>query len=239
MLARAAKVPEQCGLTPIFGGVRYSDYSDLIEGTLGEKLVSGYIACFSAMLLNAVRGIPPGERLEIAFAEQLVHQGYNCIAMHALQNVSTDEMRLPDGRPKLANWRSVPKGATPLTEIGDYFAYALFQVWKDPKSLKSSLCKPILDAYGGEGFGAILTRSKVREIVGMGVMLYAIDEARRLVKKMEDQGFGAFDKAMHSILRADPKQIEAAMEAEKREREEKRKTKKQPSASDNASGDEG
>jgi hypothetical protein len=148
-------------------------------------------------------------------------------------------MRLPDGRPKLANWRSVPKGATPLTEIGDYFAYALFQVWKDPKSLKSSLCKPILDAYGGEGFGAILTRSKVREIVGMGVMLYAIDEARRLVKKMEDQGFGAFDKAMHSILRADPKQIEAAMEAEKREREEKRKTKKQPSASDNASGDEG
>jgi hypothetical protein len=222
MLARAGGVPEQCGLTPIVGGVRYSDYSDLIAGSRAEKLLSGYVVCFGGMLINTLRGIPQDERLEVVFEEQPVHQRNNSIAMHALQNASTSEMRLPDGRPKLANWRPVPKGATPLTEIADFFAYALFQVWRDSKSLKTSLCRPILDAYGGEGLGAILTRAKAREVVLTGGILYAIDEARRLMKKVDDGGPEAFNKAMDSILRADPRKIKAAMEADKRERAEKR-----------------
>jgi hypothetical protein len=40
-----------------------------------------------------------------------------------------------------------------------------------------------------------------------------------------------FNSAMDTILKADPKAVKEAMEAEKRENAEKRKAKKQPSAS--------
>jgi hypothetical protein len=42
------------------------------------------------------------------------------------------------------------------------------------------------------------------------------------MKKVDDGGPEAFNKAMDSILRADPRKIKAAMEADKRERAEKR-----------------
>jgi hypothetical protein len=46
-----------------------------------------------------------------------------------------------------------------------------------------------------------------------------------------------FNSAMDKILRADPKTVKAQMEAEKRQREELRKAKKQPSASGRVSAD--
>jgi hypothetical protein len=48
-----------------------------------------------------------------------------------------------------------------------------------------------------------------------------------------------FNSAMDTILKADPAKVKAQMEAEKKEREEQRKAKKRPSASDLASGDRG
>jgi len=50
--------------------------------------------------------------------------------------------------------------------------------------------------------------------------------------------FDEFNSAMDAILKADPAKVKAQMETDKREREEQRKAKKQPSASDHASGDE-
>jgi hypothetical protein len=36
MIQRVASVPKECGLTPIFGGVRQADYNDLITGSEEE-----------------------------------------------------------------------------------------------------------------------------------------------------------------------------------------------------------
>lgn len=47
--------------------------------------------------------------------------------------------------------------------------------------------------------------------------------------------FDEFNTAMDTILRADPAKVKAEMEADKLQREEQRKAKKQPSASDHAS----
>lgn len=44
--------------------------------------------------------------------------------------------------------------------------------------------------------------------------------------------FEEFNRAMGEILKADPAKVRARMEAERKEREEQRKAKKQPSASD-------
>lgn len=46
-----------------------------------------------------------------------------------------------------------------------------------------------------------------------------------------------FNHAMDTILKADPKAVKAAMEADKRANAEKRKTKERPSASGRASID--
>jgi hypothetical protein len=54
-----------------------------------------------------------------------------------------------------------------------------------------------------------------------------------------DSEYDTFNSAMGKILRADPAKVKAQMEAEKKEREEKRKVRKQSSASDHASGDRG
>jgi hypothetical protein len=47
--------------------------------------------------------------------------------------------------------------------------------------------------------------------------------------------YETFSKAMDKTLKADPAKVKAQMEAEKKEREEQRKAKKQPSASGHAS----
>lgn len=49
--------------------------------------------------------------------------------------------------------------------------------------------------------------------------------------KTTSEEFSAFDCAMTAILRADPKAVKEAMDAEKRANAEKRKAKKKPSAS--------
>jgi hypothetical protein len=184
LLARAGAVPNKCGLTPILGGVRFNDYADLIKGKRDERLMAGYVACCFAMMVNTLRGIPKHERLEVVFENQPVHGGNVSIAMDVIQNVSSEEMRLPDGTPKLANWRSVPKESTVLTEIADYYSYALFQQWKDKSSLKSSLCDPIMKSGDGEGLGAIMRRPTIRHIISNGQLLYAIEEAERIRQKM-------------------------------------------------------
>lgn len=48
-----------------------------------------------------------------------------------------------------------------------------------------------------------------------------------------------FNKAMDTILKADPAKVKAEMEADKRDRAEQRKAKKQPSALDRVSGGKG
>jgi hypothetical protein len=51
--------------------------------------------------------------------------------------------------------------------------------------------------------------------------------------------WNAFNSAMDRILKADPKAVKDAMEADKQANAEKRKTKEQPSASGPASGGKG
>ncbi|HLH35388.1 MAG TPA: hypothetical protein VKX41_11980 [Alloacidobacterium sp.] len=51
--------------------------------------------------------------------------------------------------------------------------------------------------------------------------------------------FEQFDQAMGTILRADPKAVKEAMEAEKNANAEKRKAKQLPSAFDHEASDRG
>lgn len=188
MLAKAGMVPSRCSLIPIFGGVRFTDYADLVKGTESERLMAGYIVCCFALIINTLRGIPKNETLELIFEQQTVHGENLSIALAALQPISNAEMCLEDGTPKLANWRSVPKKSTPLTEIADYYAYALFQHWKDKTSLKANLCSPILRSGSGEALGAIMDRAQIRQAITEGRLLLMIQEAERVRKSRYGEG---------------------------------------------------
>jgi len=189
MLERAGVVPKYCGLTPILGGVRQSDYEDLIVGTAAEKLMKGYMCCCFAMVTNALRGIPATDRLEIVFERQDEYWWMTDIAMQVLADArEAPDMLLPDGKTsKLASWKSVPKGSTPLTEPADYFAYSLLQLWRDKNSLRAQWCKPISEAFDYEGLGAIMDREMIRPIMRQGHMQYLCEEATRKLKKIYDK----------------------------------------------------
>jgi hypothetical protein len=186
MLERAGVVPRNCGLTPILGGVRRSDYEDLMAiGTREEKLMNGYICCCFAMVINALRGIPANERLEIIFERQDRYWWMTDIAMSVIASFRYyPDILLPDGTPKLASWRSVPKESTPLTQPADYLAHALLQSWRDQTSVKAKWCKPILDAHGGEGFGAIMRRKTIRQVILGGQMLRMFEKAGRMLREI-------------------------------------------------------
>lgn len=180
MLEKAAAVSRECGLIPVVGGVRPADYIDLIDGSEHSRLLSGYILCCTAIVIQVLLGLPKGERFEIVFEQQ---DRYRQLAEIAMQSIADSrDLRGEDGKRKLADWRSVPKNTTPLTEPADYLAHALLQLWRDPNSRKTAWCRPILDQHNFQGVGAIMKRDRVREIIRSGTSTEALEEARRSMR---------------------------------------------------------
>lgn len=189
MLQRAGEVPAACGLTPIVGGIRPSDYADLLKGRKEEKQIDGYVLCCFEMVIRTLLTIPREERLSIVFANQTVHGPKALIALQAIADRSkfVSALQTPDGTSRLASSSFVVPSESDACafEMADYFAYALLQAYRDENSLKAKLCKPILDASGGEAYGAILQRPRIRQIVEDGVLMAALLDAQKRLGEME------------------------------------------------------
>ena len=168
LLERLGPVPSNCKLIPMLAGVRYQDYEDLVSGTPEQKLLKGYIACLAPMVIQTLRGIPKDETLELVFEEQqeyasLVDMSLAMAVIAASQGEPWSQT--PDGKPKLAKWGFVKKGSTIMTDPADYLAFALREVWTNPKSQKARWCHPILKSGNGEGFGVIMQRPLIRRMI--------------------------------------------------------------------------
>lgn len=184
LLARLGPIPDECGLTPVLGGIKYEHYKDLVAGTKGEKLLKGYIACLYPLIINVLRSIPRNERLEIIFEAQNEYQPYAEHVLTALSGIRHHKEEwfvTEDGAQKLAKWSFVPKNSTVLTEPADYFAYALWQLYQDKNSRRSEWCAPILKSGNGEGIGRIMSREEIRMIVKQTpIMSLYLQIAKRL-----------------------------------------------------------
>ena len=165
LLARLGVIPEQCKLTPIFGGVRYQDYEDLISGHPEEKALSGYISCLFPLAARVLAHIPTDERVELVFEEQNQYERFASAALSMLAQSDEPSTRTRLGEPKLAKWSFVPKGTSVMTDVADYFAFALHELWTHPCSRKTEWCETILQTGGRRGIGAILNRHQIRSIV--------------------------------------------------------------------------
>jgi hypothetical protein len=186
-LERAGVVPDKCGLKGMFGVVRYSDYEDLVD-SVDEHVFCGYIACCLPLVLQTLRGIPANERIELVFERQDRHWPMLDLALSLVVHFASAQTRMPDGQSKLANWRSIEKGTTSLTEVADYLAYGLIQYHRDPHSLRAQWCSPILKSGDGMGYGSIQTREKIRKVVKRAKMLFQLgDELPKLLSRGPDE----------------------------------------------------
>lgn len=178
LLERLGPIPEACGLVPIFSGVCYGDYEDLINGTSAEKLLKGWLACLFPLVLQTLRVVPEDEHLELIFEEQREYQAHANTALNCELSIPDHEWkRSKDGSPKIAKWRFVSKGRTTRTDPADYLAFALRHVWEKENrhAKKRDCCRPILKS--GEGIGKILGRQEIRAAISSTLLLAALRDA--------------------------------------------------------------
>jgi hypothetical protein len=176
LLRRLGPIPHQCGLEPLLGGVRVSDYEDLVKGTIDEQLMAGYIAALYPLVIQMLKIVPSDERVEIVFESQDRYAPLVELMLSNFINVSDSQLRTSEGLPKLASWRFVPKSATVLTQPADFFAYGVTQIYRDAKSEKSRLCMPIFPAgRHSKAVGKVMPRKQIRGIIELTHLFHNLE----------------------------------------------------------------
>ena len=159
-----------------WGGVRVSDYEDLIKGTGDEKLFKGYVACLMPIVTQVLRGISKDERVEFIFEQQREYAKSVDFVMNVASIKDAAWKVTSDGKPKLAKWGFVPKGSTLMTDPADYLAYALRHHYTDHKSQRAKWTNPILTCGSSEGYGVIYNRVQIRRIVSRAQNMYILQK---------------------------------------------------------------
>jgi hypothetical protein len=164
LLSALGPIPSRCGLQRIAGGVKVSDYADLIHaGTMHEKALKGYVLCLLGMMFQVLCHLPQGERLEIVFEQQ---DEYEPLAHDVLSMLAKSDhpwMKMQTGEMKLAKWSFVPKQSTILTQPADYLAYALLQRHRDIDSQRAQWTESILTSGDGVTIGNVISRERIRK----------------------------------------------------------------------------
>jgi hypothetical protein len=165
LLEKLGPIPPECGLKRAVGGVRVSDYADLVEADQYIAIIKGYHAALVPLAVNVVRAVPESERIEFVFEEQHEYAPVVDSVMSMVSAVDEPYKRTKDGGPKVVKWGFVPKGTTIMTDPADYLAYATREHHTDPNSERAKWTKSILEAGGDLAYGGILTREQARERV--------------------------------------------------------------------------
>jgi hypothetical protein len=223
LLEKLGPIPISCGLEALIGGVRVSDYADMLGGDqFQEKMHAGYVLALMPMLFQLCRWLPEDERVELIFEQQDRYAGmvnYNLAIITAF-----DELKTKDGKPKVASWKWVPKGSTSLTEPGDYFAYAISHYRKDQHSIESQWCLPILESVDTvRAIGAIVEREHIRQWMHL-----IQDKNKELTLPKSGEEFEKFRKLANEIIKVSHDELKTKLDLEREEK--KRKKSKKSSA---------
>ena len=164
LLTRLAPIPFDCGLRPIYASVTDSDYSDLLENDLEKWVHKTYIVAALPMMLLAINSIPADETIKFVFDQQLQYEN-----MVKIMHLFLQKHKTPSGEAKLTSIEYVFQ--SPLTEPGDYLAYAITQVCRNMNSRKADLCAPIALQLMMPHVSPIVckpTREEIRYVVECG-----------------------------------------------------------------------
>jgi hypothetical protein len=161
LLAKLGEVPARCGLVRVIGGVKVSDYEDLVSGTEVEKMFKGYIPALFTAVNHLLIAAPDDDKVEIVIEHQHEYLPYVENAFAAIRGLRDKRLYRSDGVHKLARWGFGYKEDTALFDQADYLAYAVLQDCRDPESTRAKWCSPILK--GGKSCGEVLTRKQARD----------------------------------------------------------------------------
>lgn len=163
LLSRLGAIPGRCGLKRIVGGVRVSDYQDLVSGTRAERPLKDYIVALFSAAITAMFALPGEERLEIVFEQQREYEDWVGSALSAIATLPDRRLYTPTGKTKLAKWSFIPKETTALLDQADYLCYAKLQECRGDRSNRAEWSAPILG--NGECIGGVLSRDEVRQSI--------------------------------------------------------------------------
>jgi hypothetical protein len=159
LLSRLGPIPYQCGLSPVAGIVRVSDYEDIVANMrIKEGPYSGYAVCLSAIMVALNRTVAAQHSIKIVCEMQ---QQYERSAQKVFKGL-TIAMSNP-AYPYFAGLDFIPKHSSLLTQPADYLAFALTKNYEDSDSLAARLCRTITPTEQIRGY--FVSRDKIREIM--------------------------------------------------------------------------
>ena len=119
LLEVLAPLPIGCGLEAVIGGVKVSDYEDIVaRDSFRKKMSCGYLVALVPMLIQVLRWLPRHERIEIIFEQQDRYGGIADFSLNIISSLETPLTRNPDGKPRIAKWSFVPKERVPQIRTG-------------------------------------------------------------------------------------------------------------------------
>jgi hypothetical protein len=138
LLERLGPIPYECGLIPVYGGVRVSDYYDLMENaTVFKQKVMGYVVCLAAALTLLIETIPGHESIKIVCETQDEFEVGAKRLFKIFRHLAGQDPR----RPYLSSIEYIEKST--LLEPADYLAFALGKHFNEEGSKKDLWCRPI------------------------------------------------------------------------------------------------
>ncbi len=154
-------LPYKQGLKSICSAVKFADYADLIQdGSDGhaKRALAGYPTCLGSVLLALNQLVPGNESIKIVCEDQKQY------AEAAIRTFRAMRMGMSHpAKPYFSGMEFIPKNSSILTEPADCLAYAVTHSLENPKSIVSSICRPILG--DGSVGGYKLSRDVIREMV--------------------------------------------------------------------------
>jgi hypothetical protein len=140
LLAKLGPIPYECGLVPVFGGVRVSDYFDLIEGDSEfERKVQGYTVCLAAVFCLLMGTLQGHEQLKVVCEAQDNYEPKARKLFKVFRHLAGQNPLYPT----LTSIEFVPKNT--FLEPADFFAFALGKKFNEPNTKKDLWCNPIHD----------------------------------------------------------------------------------------------
>ena len=161
LLSVLGPIPHAAGLQAVYSAVKIADFADLVDGTAMQKAMKGYFITLLGVADVITKNIPPEETFRLMLEVQTEYAAGAKQIYHGAR-----DSRTPDGKRKWESLEFIKKDESVLAEPGDYLAYAQLQQYRDPKSIKSELCAPILKMMRpGLGRNHLAEKETLRQFV--------------------------------------------------------------------------
>jgi hypothetical protein len=139
LLAALGRIPHEAGLQAVYSAVKVADFADLVDGTEMQKTMKGYFIALLGVTDVISKNITPEETFKLVLESQPEYAAGAQQIYNGGRNIRTS-----DGKRKWVSLEFIDKWESVLAEPADYLAYSQLQNYRDPKSVKSELCAPIL-----------------------------------------------------------------------------------------------